>query len=102
MSAYYRVNIVSGDAQLLHQTAAEEGVLHSALSPDGKTIVYLESPGQPVSSTSTAVAKHDCHRLAAQCSRLASSPSRPPSSRSLASLPCRPTACRLPIETQIR
>jgi Tol biopolymer transport system component len=46
---YYRVSIETGDAQLLHQTAA--GNVESFrpdLSPDGKTIFYLETPSQPV------------------------------------------------------
>jgi Tol biopolymer transport system component len=46
---YYRVSIASGDAQLLHHTASRDVVsTRPDLSPDGKTIFYLESPGQPV------------------------------------------------------
>ena len=45
---YYRVNIVSGDAELLHQTAYQRVSTRPDLSPDGKTIFYLETPGQPV------------------------------------------------------
>jgi Tol biopolymer transport system component len=46
---YYRVSIASGDAQLLHQTASREiTATRPDLSPDGKTIFYLESPTQPV------------------------------------------------------
>jgi Tol biopolymer transport system component len=46
---YYRVNVASGDAQLLHQTASRDVMsTRPDLSPDGKTIFYLESPGQPV------------------------------------------------------
>ncbi len=51
---FYRVNITSGNAELLHQTSyqnvAESGsvAVRPDLSPDGKTIFYLETPGQPV------------------------------------------------------
>jgi Tol biopolymer transport system component len=46
---YYRVNIASGDAQLLHQTASREVFsTRPDLSPDGKTIFYLETQRQPV------------------------------------------------------
>jgi len=46
---YYRVNIASGNAELLHQSASRDIVsIRPDLSPDGKTIFYLETPGQPV------------------------------------------------------
>jgi Tol biopolymer transport system component len=46
---YYRVNIASGDAELLHQSASRHTVsIRPDLSSDGKTIFYLETPGQPV------------------------------------------------------
>jgi Tol biopolymer transport system component len=45
---YYRVNIASGDAQLLHQTAYQIVSTRPDLSSDGKTIFYLETPPQPV------------------------------------------------------
>ena len=46
---YYRVSIASGDAQLLHQTAPTNPVsTRPDLSPDGRTIFYLETPTQPV------------------------------------------------------
>jgi sugar lactone lactonase YvrE len=46
---YYRVYVASGKAELLHQTASRNVVsTRPDLSPDGKTIFYLETPGQPV------------------------------------------------------
>lgn len=46
---YYRVNIASSDAQLVHETAYQNIVsTRPDLSPDGKTIFYLETPSQPV------------------------------------------------------
>jgi Tol biopolymer transport system component len=46
---YYRMNIASGDAQLLHQTASREiTATRPDLSPDGRTIFYLETLTQPV------------------------------------------------------
>jgi Tol biopolymer transport system component len=46
---YYRVSIASGNAELLHQTTSRDIVSgRPDLSPDGKTIYYLETPGQPV------------------------------------------------------
>jgi Tol biopolymer transport system component len=46
---YYRVNTASGNAELLHQTASRDIVsTRPDLSPDGKTIFYLETPQQPV------------------------------------------------------
>ena len=47
---YYRVSVTDGHADLLHQTAAK-GLepTRPDLSADGKTMVYLETPEQPVS-----------------------------------------------------
>jgi Tol biopolymer transport system component len=46
---YYRVNVVSGDTELLHQMATRHIVsTRPDLSPDGKAIFYLETPQQPV------------------------------------------------------
>jgi Tol biopolymer transport system component len=45
------VNIASGHAELLHQTAAKDDRFVSTrpdLSADGNTIFYFEAPGQPV------------------------------------------------------
>jgi Tol biopolymer transport system component len=47
--AYYRMNIVSGTAELLHQTSSPRiEATRPDLSPDGRTIFYLEAPRQPV------------------------------------------------------
>jgi Tol biopolymer transport system component len=46
---YYRVDVATGNAEVLHQTASTNPVsTRPDLSPDGKTIFYLESPTQPV------------------------------------------------------
>jgi Tol biopolymer transport system component len=46
---YYRVDVASGNAEVLHQTASTSPVsTRPDLSPDGKTIFYLETPSQPV------------------------------------------------------
>jgi Tol biopolymer transport system component len=46
---FYRVDVASGNAELLHQTASSNPVsTRPDLSPDGKTIFYLETPTQPV------------------------------------------------------
>jgi Tol biopolymer transport system component len=46
---YYRVNIANGNAELLHQTVYRDIVsTHPDLTPDGKTIFYLETRQQPV------------------------------------------------------
>jgi Tol biopolymer transport system component len=49
LMGYYRVNIASGNAELLHQTASRNIVsTRPDLSADGKTVFYLETPQQPV------------------------------------------------------
>jgi Tol biopolymer transport system component len=49
LMGYYRVNIASGNAELLHQTASRNIVsTRPDLSPDGKTMFYLETPQHPV------------------------------------------------------
>jgi Tol biopolymer transport system component len=49
LMGYYRVNIASGNAELLHETASRHIVsTRPDLSADGKTIFYLETPQQPV------------------------------------------------------
>ena len=46
---YYRMDVASGNAEVLHQTASTNPVsTRPELSPDGKTIFYLETPAQPV------------------------------------------------------
>jgi Tol biopolymer transport system component len=46
---FYRVDVASGNAELLHQTASRNVVsTRPDLSPSGKTIFYLETPTQPV------------------------------------------------------
>jgi Tol biopolymer transport system component len=46
---FYRVDVASGNAELLHQTASRNVVsTRPDLSPNGKTIFYLETPTQPI------------------------------------------------------
>jgi Tol biopolymer transport system component len=46
---YYRVDVAGGKAEVLHQTASTNPAsTRPDLSPDGKTIFYLETPAQPV------------------------------------------------------
>jgi Tol biopolymer transport system component len=46
---YYRVDVASGEAEVLHQTPSTHLVsTRPDLSRDGKTIFYLETPTQPV------------------------------------------------------
>jgi Tol biopolymer transport system component len=46
---YYRVNVTTGNADLLHQTTTSDVVASRPdLSSDGNTIFYLETPQQPV------------------------------------------------------